>query len=370
MASEFHQFVNLPTELRLKIWKYALRPIISSRPGVHFFSVTNYKEDGDQLTKLRVQCDLGSKCKDEHGYCYCLAAPKFISGESNSHSWTSNNPSSYLWDFGMWSACNEAKEIIGKHYKTEYWATKLLQGYDSRSFSEPDIDACVPFIFPRSEEDWRFAIHPNRDLVCLQPLNPSTIGLYGEYKYIDLMDDICMVSRNTGLRGLRNLAFEYDSSWCDNLETFSGWPSDAYAFIEEKGPRGFFMRTLMSMDWLVSLYVHDSIWLIDYSLKRDGNGGDHAHTKAGNHMTFYANDRKFVEVDKSSVREYLSAYSGSALEFVDQLNAIFCGFTPEHVFYHYTYGLSWHRCDMCEEDQVRSYRSVDKIRILACEEND
>lgn len=123
MASEFHLFASLPAEIRLKIWKHALRPDNPSRPGAQFFSVTNFREDGDALTSLKVQCDLGSRCEYNHGETYYLAAPKF----GTSHSWTNNNPSSYLWDFGMWSACAEPRAIIKGYYKMEYWAAKLLK---------------------------------------------------------------------------------------------------------------------------------------------------------------------------------------------------------------------------------------------------
>ncbi|KAK1240093.1 hypothetical protein MKX08_007535 [Trichoderma sp. CBMAI-0020] len=86
-----------------------------SRPGAQFFSVTNFREDGDALTSLRVQCGLGSRCEYNHGETYYLAAPKF----GTSHSWTNNNPSSYLWDFGMWSACAESRAVIEGYYKME-----------------------------------------------------------------------------------------------------------------------------------------------------------------------------------------------------------------------------------------------------------
>lgn len=130
MASEFHLFTSLPTELRLKIWEYALRQHQPSRPGAHFFSITNLREDGGELIDLGVQCEWGSRCIHNHGDTYCLAAPKF----GSSHSWTSNNPSSYLWDFGMWTACRESRVVIEDHYKLDYWATKLGGGATAMSY--------------------------------------------------------------------------------------------------------------------------------------------------------------------------------------------------------------------------------------------
>lgn len=90
----------------------------------------------------------------------------------------------------MWSACLESREIIEKHYEMEYWAAKLRQ---DQIFERADfVDACMPFVYLRSGEDWRFPIYPNRDLVCLQPLNVSTVGFYRNNDYF--MDDYCMVN--------------------------------------------------------------------------------------------------------------------------------------------------------------------------------
>ncbi|KAM0457191.1 hypothetical protein ACHAPV_006830 [Trichoderma viride] len=368
MASEFHLFASLPAEIRIKIWKHALRPDNPSRPGAQFFSVTNFREDGDALTSLKVQCDLGSRCEYNHGETYYLAAPKF----GTSHSWTNNNPSAYLWDFGMWSACAESRAIINDYYKMEYWAAKLLEDSKDDSFSYPDVDACVPFIFPRSDEDWRFAIRPNRDLVCIQPLNPITIGYYR--KSIYLTEDICMVNLNTGLRGIKNMAFEYDSSWCDDLMVVS-YPQDFRAYTEEKSPRGLFIRYFLeSKGWG---YRDDPIWLIDYGLKRDplkrGLGEDRPRLPWREHMTFYANDRKFVEVDEWSKNEYESTERWSALNFLDELDDMFGGVEPEHVFHHYEGNISSAGfCDSCEYDEIRGFRYCvsSHVRILACEENE
>ncbi|KAL7894226.1 hypothetical protein HDV63DRAFT_415331 [Trichoderma sp. SZMC 28014] len=365
MASEFHQFTSLPTEIRLRIWKYALRPYSPSRPGVHFFSVTNSKEDGDELANFRVQCALGSRCEYNHGESYYLAAPKF--GISNS--WTNNNPSSYLWDFGMWSACSESQKIIKDHYKMEQWAAKLLEDYKKKSFSEPDVDACVPVLFPRIDEDWRFAIYPNRDLVCLQPLNPNTVGYYRES--IQLMDDICMVNRNAGLRGMKHLAFEYDPSWCDDLKMVSE-AYDFFAYIEEKSPRGLFIRILLEA--LDSVYEPDSIWLIDYGLKRNTQNRDddgmQTRINRRKRMTFYGNNQNFVEADWESRSQYEDTERRSALDFLDELDGMLCGFRPDHMLHHYQgYFSNYGFCEVCDDNETRGYQycAATHVRVLACE---
>ncbi|KAL7954136.1 hypothetical protein V8C34DRAFT_295109 [Trichoderma compactum] len=268
MSSDFHKFVNLPTELRLKIWKHVLQPISPSRPRAHFFSVTNYEEDGDALKKLRVQCHLGSDCEINHGCTYCLAAPKF----GDSHSWTNNNPSAYLWDYGMWNACHESREVIEEHSQMKYWTAKLRQGRSSIFDNQPS-DACVPFIYPHSDGNCCFAIHPNRDLVCLQPVNANTVGLYRENPFF--IEDFCMVDYQLGMRGSPNLALEYDPSWCDGIEEIN---SPCHLFVEVS-PRGLFVRTLVWMADDDSVYCPQMLYLIDNSLKQDKDKDSHALSK-------------------------------------------------------------------------------------------
>ncbi|RFU72388.1 hypothetical protein TARUN_9870 [Trichoderma arundinaceum] len=312
MPSEFHNFGNLPGELRLGIWKYALRPIGPTRPGAHFFSMTNHKEDGDALKKLRVQCELGSDCETEHGYRHCLAAPRYTSEEGSTYSWTSNNPSAYLWDFGMWGACRESREVIEEHYKMEHWKEKLRQYCLSNRRTGPPVDTCVPFLFERGGEDWRFAIHPNRDLVCIQPLDPNTIGRYRES--IFLTEDICMVSWDVGLLGFRNLAFEYDSSWSDTLDQdMSRWDLDD--LLGEKSSRGLFIRALILIED-GSLHWDDSLLLIDYNQEPDA---ENATSRKG--TIFYGNDRNFVEVDSTPSYKYVSDKDNSALGFLNIISS-------------------------------------------------
>lgn len=367
MESEFHLFTSLPTEMRLKIWDYALRSYHPSRPGAHFFSVTNFREDGDELKNLRVQCHLGSRCENNHGYTYHLAAPKF----STSHSWTNNNPSSYLWDFGMWGACRESREIIEDHYKMEYWAAKLVKDSKVDFARNLEADACVPFICLQESEDWRFAIRPNQDLICIQPLNPLTIG----YNKTDIyfMEDICMVKPDTGLRGIKHVAFEYDSSWCDDLVEVS-CPQDFRAYFEEKSPRGLFIRFFLECKAFG--IENNPIWLIDYGLKQDplkrDHREDHPRPFGREHMTFYANNQKFVEVDKWSENKYESTQRRSALYFLAELDFMLRGDDPEHVFHLCQGPSSWSCfCETCDGAENPSlYRADRDVRILACERDE
>ncbi|QYS99676.1 hypothetical protein H0G86_006796 [Trichoderma simmonsii] len=352
MPSKFHQFANLPFELRLKIWNHALQPIGPSRPRAHFFSVTNYEEDGDALKKLRVQCHLGSDCEINHGTTYCLAAPKF----GDSHSWINNNPSAYLLDYGMWNACHESREVIEKHYKMNYWTAKLRQGRSSINDNQP-MGACVPFIYPHSGGSCCFAIHPNRDLVCIQPVNASTVGFYRENPLF--IEDFCMVDYMTGMRGFPNLALEYDPSWCDGLDE----AMQPKVLFEEMSPRGLFVRIIV---WMVKNYYSPNLkmlYLIDYNLKRDTPENSHAFMLSKKRKVFSGIDRRFVEASPNS-RCYSNTWSRSALEFVDNiaglLSGINClGHTCEPEF-------GCNGCDM--HGSWSTYNPWRRVRVLECEE--
>ncbi|KAM0447642.1 hypothetical protein ACHAO4_008780 [Trichoderma viride] len=350
--SEFHQFGDLPTEIRLKIWTYALQPINPTRLRAHFFSVTNYQKDGDALKKLRVQCFLGSDCEIEHGSQFCLAAPKF----GSSHSWTNNNPSAYLWDFGMWNACCESNAVIEKHYNLDYWKARLRQGRTNFRDNQP-VDSCVPFIHPRTGGDWCFPIHTNRDLVCLQPSNIDTVGFYWEHEFF--MEDFCMIEWNKGLRGLVNLALEYDPSWFDGfLDNF-----DVVHFFQEKSPRGLLIRTLVFMDDEDSVYVPQTVWLIDYSLKRDKDKSDGVASREG--KVFHGSNKTFVQVLNG--RDYSGTYEHSALDFLDHLGILLDGLEPPR---HFCLGHSgmYAGCNGCDAGGSNNYYVEDHLQVLACED--
>lgn len=90
-------------------------------------------------------------------------------------------------------------------------------------------------------------------------------------------------------------------------------------------------------------------------------------------MTFYANDRKFVEVDRWSKSEYDSTKKWSAFDFLAELDDMLGGVEPEHMFYHYEGKLcSAGFCELCEDDERSGfqYRVSSDVRILACEENE
>lgn len=104
MATEFHLFPFLPWELRDQIWKLAIRPDL---PGAHIFRVSDADahETSDDNDSYRCAKSL-------------LAAPQCLpksvdftpaAQAAAPISWTLNNPSTYLIDSGLWTACKESR---------------------------------------------------------------------------------------------------------------------------------------------------------------------------------------------------------------------------------------------------------------------
>ncbi|KAL6861942.1 hypothetical protein J3F83DRAFT_762690 [Trichoderma novae-zelandiae] len=365
MPAEFHLFGRLPAELRLTIWEFSVISTPRERPGIQFFSVTNHKKDkdGDKLKALRVQCHLGSECRTGHGSCYCLAAPKFGSGEDISHAWTgNNNPSAYLLNHGVFNACPESRKVAEKAYRMQAWAKTLAEVRTRipRGSGPRHANACVPFVTSRNGEEWRVPIHPNKDLICLQPLDPDTIGFK---KRTSFVEDLCMLGRDRGLRGIPNLAFEYDSTWCLGLEQDRLKFSSLFRLFSELSPRGYFLRALLFVDGDQSRHPSPSLWLIDYTLRREERP-----VVPGRDQVFYGTHRQFVEVGHGTIGVSSTGEHGSALDFLKALDRLFCGMPPRHILWHYRMrepGM----CRVCRSAQVNGYEASQVVRVVACEES-
>lgn len=77
------------------IWDFAVRPAL---PGAHFFTVFNPDEEGERTALGDCLMNPGS------GSTHALAAPQ-CDKTALSRSWTASNPSAYLIDSGLWTAC-------------------------------------------------------------------------------------------------------------------------------------------------------------------------------------------------------------------------------------------------------------------------
>ncbi|KAL7908072.1 hypothetical protein GGI35DRAFT_53283 [Trichoderma velutinum] len=352
MHSRFRQFLDLPLELRLLIWKHALRPLDQNRPGAHFFSLI-HRTDGDEAMRLSTKCkSFGNKS------CiyYHLAAPK-LGSSKGSHSWTNNNPSAYLWDFGMWSACRESRGVIKAHYKTQGWTIKKPES------DRANTETSVPISLQCDGEEWHFVFHPKRDLVCLQAFDLSTIQLWRSLS----RSWVCLSFDGLSLFNFGNVAIAYDPRWNDIKENLE--EHDIRRLYNEQSTRGFFIRTITFIDEVSCFHRRNSndraFWLIDYNLKRVRFQKE----EKKENKIFYSKDQVFTEVDKSlSRRSFSSGEYSSALEFLDNLNILLDGDNPSHCMEHNEGAAD---CYLCWDPSYRPepYHIHRQVGVLMCEES-
>ncbi|PKK44087.1 hypothetical protein CI102_10239 [Trichoderma harzianum] len=365
MESHVCQFLDLPFELRLMIWKLVLRPLDHNRPGAHFFSVVN-RADGVEARRLSARCPIYAD--NNHCSGYHLAAPKFDSNDGG-HSWTKNNPSAYAWDFGMWTACRESRQIIKAHYGKEDWTTRTRRSSSSRPSMYSYNQSCISLTTSGNGEKWRFRIHPKQDLVCLQAFDPSTISWWEN----DDGGDICVAMNAYNhfhfpkLFRFGHVAIAYDPSWYNTDEE-----NDNFNFghlYAEQSARGFFIRTLATIDDCVHCFggndKHKALWLIDYNLKRVR----YCNKSSKERKVFYGNGQNFMEVEYwLSRKTFSSGRYTSAFDFLDKLYRLLEGDRPCH-YIHHRIGATG--CNVCRGNDYnpRSYLIYRQVRVLMCEES-
>ncbi|KAL7793956.1 hypothetical protein V8C43DRAFT_37551 [Trichoderma afarasin] len=354
MKSRSPQFMDLPSEVRFIIWKYALRPLSYEFPAVHFFSLVNNREDGNEAASISTLCEGAG---NQHCSGYHLAAPKFDS-DDGIYSWTKNNSSAYLWDFGLWSACKESRQVIETHYEQNNWNYLWDHSYNQTS---------VWLIAPGNHEKLRFLLHPKQDLVCLQAFDPSTIWWWENH----YLKDICVAGNApTGFYAPKifnfgNIAIAYDPSWND-----IGEKTESCNFRHlhtEQSARGFFLRTLAIVDEYSRCYGSNrspDFWLIDYNLKQIR----HSKKSRKHKKIFYGNGQNFAEVQRSARRSFSSGKYSSALDFLDNLDMLLDGDRPSHYIHHKS---GAENCYMCraKDGYLTSYQIRRQVRVLMCGES-
>ncbi|KAK5989477.1 hypothetical protein PT974_10999 [Cladobotryum mycophilum] len=286
MAITFSRFLELPTELRLLVWKYAIRP----NPGVHFFTVTNRFFDGFALDPISVTDSYTSG--DQH----ILAAPRCRSNDFV-YSWVGDNHSAYLWDSGLWTACRESRATIDDHYKFSNTAAKrkAVALKEATDQVYVPVEGIVTNSFVHNNEPQRFSIDPYNDLVCLDPYNPDTINWGVDRHGSHVVGDMKMVNAGSLGAGFLNVAMEFNPvTWpviseCD----------DIFSMAAQSGPRGTFMRAL---EYLTegSFYRPKKLWLIDHSVHPLPNYESLWGMEPRDR--FHGLDRAYVEVEREVCR--------------------------------------------------------------------
>ncbi|KAK3397872.1 hypothetical protein B0T20DRAFT_470158 [Sordaria brevicollis] len=123
----FHPFLKLPWELRNAIWELALRPL--DRPGAHIFCIEERKLENSGPKERDVVC--GPIPAHWHNEAVLgdasslhITIPTQIRGTGLFE--PAGNPSTYMIDGGLWTACTESRAVMEKAFKHQMWDSKRM----------------------------------------------------------------------------------------------------------------------------------------------------------------------------------------------------------------------------------------------------
>lgn len=298
MLGKFHVFGNLPCELRMTIWKFAARSV---RHGIQIFEAKSIDQADPALVKPKIQDNSGS-------------TRDWVDG---------SNPSTYMQDFGLWTACYESLAAMRRQYQ-------LLEDPSTEEEDEAQPNGRADTLFSgRSDfvdfrEDLLFKFFPAQDLLCLQPLETSL--LFDGFPFFELPDSLHPGS----LYKFKNIALEYDPAWMNGpvrARTDGARRVAREEMWREDSLRGVFIRAL----WETAEHfgpANLTLWLVDRTiqgLKKPSNvympfadDDDDMDTKA-EPMVFHGNHGRYVEVKDMSECKYDIPKSNTAFHFIHWL---------------------------------------------------
>lgn len=234
----FHKFPVLPKELQDNIWRLAIRPPI---PAAHFFDVSRPSVDGgDHRDRVVALSDNPEVVQTTH----IVTMPRHYRPEEN--------PSAYLLDSSLWTACHASRSAMVLWWKT----------YHAQLAADVDVSLSDPVVKRSSrsaDADQYLMVSPVRDLICICPLYHHSI------MWPDLIRDMPFAAPKGQSRRVNNLAME----------------------VKRHLTRDLLVRSALQFRNSVS-----KLWLIDYRIERLP---DKPRTKEFRHV-FYANGRRLVEV--------------------------------------------------------------------------
>ncbi|KAL4729218.1 hypothetical protein ACLX1H_003629 [Fusarium chlamydosporum] len=272
MSLNFHLFLDLPYEIRERIWKLTIR---SDEPGVHYFAISA----NDSRTPSKHI--LNGVITNANVSNIILSAPSWVvkstddipligtKREQSQTSWYFKNPSTYVLDSGLWTACRESSEIIRKHYRLKYWQDVRCSSSSTRLVQPMSMMPEMLRFRDGNLKDQYTTIRPYKDLFILQPDSWDFIW-YG-------LRHQPLAARRGGTYGLVNLAIEYNPRW------HNGRPR-----LAEMAQR--------VIDAIINAHAFP-IWVIDYSIKAScarSHIPPEIEQIQGGVSAFYGQGRRFV----------------------------------------------------------------------------
>ncbi|KAI0837127.1 hypothetical protein F5Y06DRAFT_272053 [Hypoxylon sp. FL0890] len=266
----FHPFSELPKELRDLIWDAAIRRDV---PSAHFFTAWDGMHDASIFPNM-VELSVAGRGVD-HGVPCGLAAPRCNRAEPHCASWFDNNPSVYMEDSGLWTACKESREAMirrfGNHRVT-YQKGPLGKKAEAEYVKLPEFnDAPATGTMVQNGKTQYFTVCPKTDLFCLQPLAKGN-GIW--WKYFE--EDVPIFNERGSPRP--NIALELNPSWMDDYVSDKDQKENSAKPDEIHLPRYYFELGECSRDELGCAFYAatdllgnwaSKLWFIDYRIRPD-----------------------------------------------------------------------------------------------------
>ncbi|KAF4457239.1 hypothetical protein F53441_803 [Fusarium austroafricanum] len=247
----FHPFPLLPPELRIKIWEAACLSSFHKTHGIHYVDVDCVQfvqQDLDDDT-FDENMEGGPRLLNHHVANRGSATLRALKSNWNtslekSDSVTYPNRSAYMWDAGLWMACQESRAIVAKHMDLEHWVELRKDGNRLDSATGwGELDFPSTLVPHQKDGMWRPIVVPHKDIFCINtgdvellPLNLYRMQLYAPFLGTRKFTVLNMPHAN--------IALEYQSSWNNDL------PSSICGMAPELSPRSALSH------WL-SMFIDD-----------------------------------------------------------------------------------------------------------------
>ncbi|KAK0627588.1 hypothetical protein B0T14DRAFT_579741 [Immersiella caudata] len=229
----FHLFHRLPAELRITTWDLAIHP---PTPGVNLFTadMSTWRHPANQRKQIP-------------GRTLTLPDP------------TTSNPSTYLLDHALWTACFESRARLIRAFRNKPFATYNFPSPNPEISPDPDISPSPQLL----------TVLPSQDLFIFQMPNTqrkktlwfSFIHRWGDY-------------------GIYNGALVFDPAWT--------LPARRPAKPELQP----WVQIANTMTLRTDVKALKRLWFVDYSLKRDNE----VPLEEGNRWVFTGVGCRFVGV--------------------------------------------------------------------------
>ncbi|KAM0342600.1 hypothetical protein ACHAPU_009456 [Fusarium lateritium] len=292
-SATFHPFSRLPTELRLQIWEAACFPFQERPRSVHFVELSDL---GDYTTKTHP------------------VKPKV--SESGQIRHEDINPSAYMWDFGLQTACKESREVITRHLGTDDMFQYPVEVQEANTryhrLRREKLDnraklACLNNHVDNHEQ--RCIVRPAHDILCIRMQNcelpPGGLDILKLY--------IPSLRGNSSCRKVENIAFEFNPSWnLDMVRNDFQWSNLA----QDNSPSAMLARALFDAVYTESTSSSPQIWIIDKHTPWVRDPGQDLDT------VYHDCEDAYVEIgwDNTRLNTTCNMTSGHVTTFIEELS--------------------------------------------------